>query len=286
MGVYIVGMHRSGTSALAGLVSQLSDLPAARLAQPSNPGGQWERTDLRPALELLLADNDATWMHPPSSDRPLRVGRLTGPYLSRSFGRVADAPFLWKDPRLCLTIDFWLAQPQTEPKIIFIHRPVDDVASSLTKRNGWTMDRGRALWDRTNHNALIRLEGREVFVMSHARLLDDSRGVAEALQAWLELPADPAKRDSAAAMIRSEPSRSLLEPRSETADVSDQLMVTDVLAQLDFGPARMQNPTDMAEHPNTPTILGSPGTRELLRRRLRAVRQARQKVTMEVASPA
>lgn len=284
MGVYIVGMHRSGTSALAALVSHLGDLPTSRLAGgTSNPGGHWERSDLRPALELLLAANEATWMHPPASDHVMSPGALARPYIRRSFRALVASPFLWKDPRLCLTIDYWLAQPQPRPKVIFIHRPVDEVAASLARRDGWPLDRGRMLWEQTNRNALTRLAGVEVFVTSHARVISDPTGVALELQPWLGVRSDPARAEAAAALVRRGLSSSASSPpREETTNGA-----TDVerhLAELGFGPTQLQAPPQVSRPGAAESLLGRPTRRTLALHRAKALRRALRSEEFEVAA--
>lgn len=284
MGVYIVGMHRSGTSALAALASRLGDFPVNRLAGASNPGGHWERGDMRPPLELLLADNGSTWMHPPESSHVIRSGRLAQPYLARSFRRLARGPFLWKDPRLCLTIDFWLAQPQAEAKIVFVHRSAGEVAASLARRDGWSLERGEALWALTNHNALVRLAGHEAFVMSHADLMADPVGVARALQSWLGLAADEDSLRSAAALVR--PALSSPEPNrlGVVSQSEDRKGIERTLAHLGFGPTLMQAPSLLLDPLGLSRLLGRPTKKELVRRRVRALRRSRQSELLEVAS--
>lgn len=185
--VFVVGMHRSGTSALAGALVQLFDYPVQARPVESNPYGQWERPEMRLQLSALLAYNGATWEHPQKADRPIAAGPLDGT-LRRSFQRHCHAPGLWKDPRLCLSIDYWLAVSADvgcDAQVVFVHRDPAEVAESLRVRNGWPHQRGLALWERTNRNAIARLAGREVHVVSYERMMEQPGETLRTLGALL-----------------------------------------------------------------------------------------------------
>ncbi|MEL6981443.1 MAG: sulfotransferase [Actinomycetota bacterium] len=286
MGVYVVGMHRSGTSAVAGLLSALGQLPAGRLAVPSNPDGQWERPELRPALELLLAANRATWAHPPPDGHTLRVPAPLSAYTARVFRRHAADPFLWKDPRLCLTIDHWLGLAKGPAKVVVIHRRPTEVADSLAARNGWSPEQGLALWERTNRNAITRLAGREVFVVDHGSLLANPAEMAAALGGWLGLH-EAADQARAAATITGPTGRSARSDGTRISELTDaQQALADRLARSS-GPTRLDLVDVGPESATTGPVLGSPSSIELGRRAARAVWAMPRRHTVEIAgSPA
>ena len=286
MGVYLVGMHRSGTSALAAMTSALGAMPVSRLATVSNPAGQWERADLRPALELLLACNRATWDRPPPEARTLRCPPPLGRHLRRAFETAGTEPFLWKDPRLCSTIDHWLALPQPEPTVLFVHREPLAVARSLRRRNGWPLERGLALWERTTRNAIVRLGRHPVHAVPHHRLATDPAAVAADGATWLDVGADPARtaravelaiahRTAAASSggpTGTDPSaeRSRLdrqptvEPTPAQRRLAERIAPTEGRAVLDLDGVGPESPT-------TADLLGRPHPAELVRRTVRAL---------------
>src|SRR5689334_10209515 len=61
--VLVVGMHRSGTSALAGVVSLLGAAAPKTLmpADETNPRGFWESNKLGPIHEAMLASMESSW---------------------------------------------------------------------------------------------------------------------------------------------------------------------------------------------------------------------------------
>lgn len=285
MGVYVVGMHRSGTSALAGLLSALLELPAGRLAVESNPSGQWERPELRPALELLLTWRRATWSQPPPETTVLGPPAPLLAYSRRVFDRHCSGPFLWKDPRLCLTIDHWLSLPQAEPKVILINRRPDEVARSLQDRNGWASERGLALWERTTRNAVARLGGREIWVVDHATLMTDpDRAVAD-LAPWLG-QTDPGAMARAVATIDRSRAPDPTIPAGH-AGLPDAVpgAIAALAERLSgiSGPARLDLDGIGPESPTTASILGRPSSLGLARRGLRALRAVPRRHPIEIA---
>lgn len=287
MAVFVVGMHRSGTSALAAMVSALYRLPAGRLAVESNPTGQWERPELRPALELQLAWNRCTWAHPPTEDRVLAVPGPLRRYGDRVFSRHCRQRFLWKDPRLCLTIDHWLDRATGRAAVLVLHRPPSEVARSLAARNGWTVERSLALWERTTRNALARLGGREVNAVRHHDLLSDPEAVAAELVASLDLGVAEPRSEAvarAAAMVR--PPTAAPDDRTGPTEVLTEAQATlaDRLDRLS-GPTRLDLTGIGPESPTTGPLLGSPGAIELVRRTGRALRAVPRRHQLEVAGP-
>lgn len=290
MGIYVVGMHRSGTSAVAGLLSALTGLPAGRLAVPSNPGGQWERPELRPALELFLAANGHSWAHPPAESDRLRLSGPLAAYASRVFRRHGADRFLWKDPRLCLTIDHWLDQPQTEPRVVVVHRRPEEVARSLAARNGWSTERGLALWERTNRNAIVRLGGREVFAVEHGQLLADPAGSTAALAAWLGLGGQQ-EPVGAGVLARAAATISPPEPPPTGEPTAAEAPLTENQGALAERLGRTTGPTTLdldgvgPESPSTVATLGQPSRTELARRAGRAVWAIPRRHRLEIAGP-
>lgn len=290
MGVYVIGMHRSGTSALAGATSALFGLPASRSAVPSNPAGQWERLELRPALELILAWNRSTWASPQPEGHRYRIPPGLRHLAARSFSRHCADPFLWKDPRLCLTIDHWLGLSQEPPRIVFIHRDPLEVARSLQVRNGFSLDRGLALWERTNRNAIHRLGGCEVFVVPFVTLVTNPAEVIEELVPWVGLAPDPGGLASAIGSIEAGP-RSRTSCRSEAATTAPGTGVELSKAQRaladrlpgTLGPARLDLAGVGPESATTAELLGAPSVGELGRRTRRALCMVRNQPEPEVA---
>lgn len=152
----VLGMHRSGTSALTGMLHRLGVTLGERLmpATNDNPRGYWEHADIVKMHERLMAALGWGWEDtrslPPgfetSEAGEIARGELTA-LLHRDFAGVA----LWgvKDPRLCRLMPLWaplLAAERVEPRYLLAVRHPLDVAASLATRDGIGIARGLLLW--------------------------------------------------------------------------------------------------------------------------------------------
>ena len=114
-GVFVLGMHRSGTSAVTRLVSLLglATPPDHDLVRPTekNPKGYWESGVLTRFNEDVLNRFGGTWFSPPMlpADWPTDP-RLDGmERLGRALVETVypAAPWGWKDPRNSLLLPYW-----------------------------------------------------------------------------------------------------------------------------------------------------------------------------------
>ncbi|HZO90482.1 MAG TPA: sulfotransferase [Chthonomonadaceae bacterium] len=156
----IVGMHRSGTSLVAGMLTILgvyldpAMMPPAegeRLSIPDEQlrqDGYGEAQDFRLLNERLLARASASWDYVEPflqrRDRPtfarLSLARMqlaTFGSLRSSFLRPLPpdyrGPWGWKDPRTSLTLPYWL-RLFPEARILHVRRNPENVVNSLQRR--------------------------------------------------------------------------------------------------------------------------------------------------------
>lgn len=154
MQILVLGMHRSGTSALARLLNMMGcyfgDENAMAWAARDNPKGFWERLDVVWANDELLRAAGACWWAVDGLDwnaAPREPLAKTQEYLAQVLLKL-DAHRRWflKDPRLCLTLEHWL--PLLEcPIFIHVQRSPAQVAQSLLRRNGIPLEYGVRLWE-------------------------------------------------------------------------------------------------------------------------------------------
>lgn len=153
----ILGMHRSGTSALAGLV-QLLGVELGEDLLPAMPDvnekGFFEHQEVHDIHETLLQSLGSSWYDPlPLGDnwwqRPdvVTQRRRLVTVLRRDFANSR----LWgiKDPRLCRLFPVWksiLAEIRCEPLCVIVTRNPHEVADSLAKRDGFSLTLGYLLW--------------------------------------------------------------------------------------------------------------------------------------------
>ncbi len=150
----VLGMHRSGTSALAGLLAGDGvRLPASSPpADPFNPRGYWEPIELVGCHNTLLEEAGSRWdapRHSPLSPSPTRLQQLTLALQADFPATEADAVALIKDPRQCRLQPLWntlIAQRGLDAGVVLLHRHPLAVARSLQRRDGLPADRSLLLW--------------------------------------------------------------------------------------------------------------------------------------------
>lgn len=211
----LLGMHRSGTSLLAGMLQALGvwlGPPDELLGpQPDNPEGFFEHPALMGLDEALLERAGSAWddtapdlarVTALADDAALQAQArlwLRGLWRSRPEGATLAA---FKDPRLCYTAGFWQAQWPALLGLIVLRHPLA-VARSLRARGGYSSLRhGLTLWA-AHHRALAPWRGRaDVPVILHSDLLAAPRATLAPVLAALGLQADESQWTQALAQVR------------------------------------------------------------------------------------
>ncbi len=155
--VLVLGMHRSGTSALARIVNLLGADAGSDLMPPApgvNERGFWESLAVVDLHDRLLGALGSEWCDPGPLGEDWWQRSEVVPYrreladlLRREFG---GSP-LWmvKDPRLCRLLPLWgsaLEELGANPSCLFILRNPLEVAQSLERRDGLPPTTAWALW--------------------------------------------------------------------------------------------------------------------------------------------
>jgi hypothetical protein len=142
--VCIVGMHRSGTSSLAGSLEEAGlYLGEVITSAPHNFKGNRENRRIMDLQEAVLVHSGGSWDRPPERVTWSEAHRAERNLIIRSYG---DAP-MWgfKDPRTLLTLDFW-REALSDLTFVGTLRHPWLVAESLRRRNGGSMDQWLDLW--------------------------------------------------------------------------------------------------------------------------------------------
>jgi hypothetical protein len=180
----VVGMHRSGTSAVARVANLLGFAIAKNLLEPQhdNPLGFWEPKGLVDLNDELLAYAGRDW-HDPRPIAPAIFKDLNTPHwIARAEALLkaefpSQIPITLKDPRLCRLLPFWqhaLRQAGYRPIYLFVHRNPLDVAKSLLVRNGISMEQSQLLWLAYNLEALEALgKERLLAFLSYDQLIEN-----------------------------------------------------------------------------------------------------------------
>lgn len=153
--VLILGMHRSGTSALAGSFRDAGLYMGNVLGAPIslNPKGLQEPASIVHMHEDLLRTNGGSWSEPPTE---IRWGPLHNSVRDLFIeSRKDKGTWGFKEPRTLLVFRGWL---QVLPNWVGvgIFRDPREVALSMQGRNGFDLAKGFEIWKIYN-NALLSL---------------------------------------------------------------------------------------------------------------------------------
>ena len=157
----VLGMHRSGTSAITGAlgISGAWVGEETELTSPNseNPQGFWERRDVRQLCDELLHAAGADWWKIAEFDsQAIALDALAKQ--RREFKKIVASlaeydTWAVKEPRLCLLLPV-LQDYIHNPVCIHIYRNPVEVARSLQVRDGFSISAGLALWEAYNLHAL------------------------------------------------------------------------------------------------------------------------------------
>ncbi len=211
--ILILGMHRSGTSAVTRVCNVLgAELGLSVIdAGPDNPKGYWENQEIVNLHGKILGELN----HPWDSVRPLPENWWKGENLDwarfalkkviqEHFGGVA----LWavKDPRMCLLLPLWLEvldELHIDIKCLLVKRDPEDIVLSLSARDGYQADHAYLLYLKNLLEVEHHSRDCNRAVISYDSLLSD--WLPEVQRVTKELRIDwPAEINSRSGEVRAE----------------------------------------------------------------------------------
>jgi tetratricopeptide (TPR) repeat protein len=140
----VLGMHRSGTSCLAGMLEAAGVAAAGESVRNwDNARGHFERLELVRLNEAVLFRSGGHWLAAPGEVRWAEEEARERDRLLAT--RVAGRPALLKDPRTLLTLPFWRASAVPFRALGIVRHPLA-VARSLRAWRGLPLAQGLALW--------------------------------------------------------------------------------------------------------------------------------------------
>jgi len=150
--ICVLGMHRSGTSCLAGTLEEagvfLGDISRK---DPYNPKGNHENRKIIALHEDLLLSNEGSWDAQPTKLVWSERHKTMRDEIIRDYEGVACWGF--KDPRTLLTIEGWMEALPSISMVGIFRNPIL-VAQSLQSRDGMSIEQGIDLWVYYNEKLL------------------------------------------------------------------------------------------------------------------------------------
>ncbi len=164
--VLILGMHRSGTSALSGVLNILGLDFGANLMPPTqdNPKGYFENQNFYKINEEILKILNTSWddlgEFPTDFSKDARLETIKKELKEKLNGEFPDKNiFGIKDPRLCLLFPLYqeiLTELGFDIKSIVVWRNEAEIADSLQKRDGMDFEKAiklcRKYWNTLEKN--------------------------------------------------------------------------------------------------------------------------------------
>lgn len=187
-GFMVVGMHRSGTSMLSGLLVNGCGYEVGGPligAKFDNEKGFFERIDAVLQNDAFLRDQRMWWSQGvkdykddialkglTSKEIPFKEGEKALTFLNSP----DSVPWLQKDPRMCITLKTWLKLLSAEPAVVFTYRNPLEVALSLQHREKFKLELGLRLWLVYNMRGVQNSQGLCRVLSSNDAILADPLG--------------------------------------------------------------------------------------------------------------
>ena len=200
----VLGMHRSGTSVVSGILHFNKVIMGTYETfwprpLPQNPKGFYENYEFRKINDQLLRDVGYDTKQykskipvPEMSEKiKIKMIKMIQKYES-NFNKWG-----WKDPRTCLTISDWAAAIEEiglidKVKIIFVSRKSISVARSLKKRNQLPLPKGLSLWKTYTERSIDFCKNNKIptLYLSFEGILENPKTHCEKLFQFLSHPFD------------------------------------------------------------------------------------------------
>ncbi|MFA7430314.1 MAG: glycosyltransferase [Rhodospirillaceae bacterium] len=248
--VLVAGMHRSGTSAITGVLNLLGfELPANLMpAQEDNRPGYWESLDVVQLNDALLSGAGSAWDNvlPVATEAlpPDAADRVTA-LLAEQFAETTR--FVVKDPRICRLLPVWLQAGRAVADRLLVVLPIRhplEVAASLSRRDGFSTVKGVLLWLGHVLEAERESRGERRSILAFQDLLEDWRGTVLHLADDLGVDLGDAPAEAIDAFV--DPShRHQIAPQRAPADAVEDLAQR-VYAALRAGGPEMTGVLDAA----------------------------------------
>jgi len=204
----VLGMHRSGTSALSGLLAAGgARLPRNLLAaNEHNPRGFFESGRIAWVNGARLHAGGSAWddplLYPAPNWPPAEDAHWRGLAREAFADEFGEAPWpLMKDPRLSIVLPAWrpvFEDLGLQPGCVICVRNPAAVAASLVRRDGFSAEKALLLWTSYTVAAVFNTHDLARVFVSYDALLADWRGEVGRIEAALGCPS-PARAAAAAA---------------------------------------------------------------------------------------
>ncbi|MDD2828455.1 MAG: hypothetical protein PHW18_02645, partial [Sulfuricurvum sp.] len=194
--IMVLGMHRSGTSAVSGVLNYMGLELGSDLMWPNdaNPKGYFENNFIYRLNEKILDEFGSSW-----SDYRFDITKLDQSqkelYIIEAQKIIENefrysSNFVIKDPRICLLFPIWeeaCKKLGIEIKIIIPYRNPIEVAASLKKRDDFSYEKSLILWSKHFLSANYFSKNYERLFISFDELVDNTQNTLTTLEQFTGL---------------------------------------------------------------------------------------------------
>ncbi|WP_296721665.1 hypothetical protein [Erythrobacter sp.] len=196
-GIFVLGMHRSGTSACTRVLNLLGCALSDQLlgSGEGNETGHWESAEALSLNDEMLASAGSSYDDWGPINTDWRNSAIRGQMVKRARNIVADHAelgplFAIKDPRICRLADVWLeaaVAAEVEPLVLLMLRNPDEVAASLEARDLMATGYGELLWLRYVLDAEFFTRGQTRVVCRYDQLIGNWQSVVAKIKSALSV---------------------------------------------------------------------------------------------------
>lgn len=198
--IVVLGMHRSGTSAITRALEALGVSLGDNLMPPAegnNEKGFFEDLDIHDFNTRLLAELGSAWdrlepLEPSQFAEGALAPRLEEATLLLHGKLQGTRVFAFKDPQTALLLPFWqqvLARLEAEVCYLICLRNPLSVSASLHKRDGIDLTRGHLLWAKYQLAALRHTDGQPRLLVDYDTLMEQPQHQLRRIATAFDLPA-------------------------------------------------------------------------------------------------
>jgi glycosyltransferase involved in cell wall biosynthesis len=242
--IVVLGMHRSGTSAITrglqvfgvGLGDRL--MPAI---EGNNDKGFWEDIDLNTLNNEMLSVIDSDWHHlAPITVNDLEILRNKGYFLRAAEllrQKVGSTPnFGFKDPRVAKLLPFWkevFSHCQFDVNYVLAVRHPLSVVKSLAKRDGFDAEKSYLLWLGHVITGLVESKGNKRVLVDYDLMMQSPEHQLNRIAKCFDLTLDPSELQTYKTAFLDQGLRhSVFEPKDLELDKSCPSLVREVYMAL------------------------------------------------------
>lgn len=203
----IAGMHRSGTSLVAGLLHACGVFvgPEHELTQPAtdNQAGHFENLDFVKLNDDIISHFGGRWNDPPVFPPGWELSADLDPFVARAqelIARSSRQHWGWKDPRNSLTLPFWRRIIPDVKVVVCLRNPLE-VTRSLFVRGDVDSPSQFKLWLTYNRRLLSSVRSEDRLITHYRSYFLNPREELNRILEWLNVSVSKEAIESACAQV-------------------------------------------------------------------------------------